>query len=110
MIVGTLIRFVVSALVLLLVSWLLPGITVSGFTGALLAAVVIAVLGYVVEVLLGDKISPQRRGIVGFITSAVVIYLAQFIVPSFLSVNIVGALLAALVIGIIDAFVPTELR
>ncbi|NLJ99745.1 MAG: phage holin family protein [Clostridia bacterium] len=108
--VGTLIRFVVSALVLLLVSWLLPGITVSGFTGALLAAVVIAVLGYVVEVLLGDKISPQRRGIVGFITSAVVIYLAQFIVPSFLSVNIVGALLAALVIGIIDAFVPTELR
>ena len=45
----------------------------SGFTGALLAAVVIAVLGYVVEVLLGDKISPQRRGIVGFITSAVVI-------------------------------------
>lgn len=110
MLVGTLVRFIVSALVLFLVAWLLPGITVNGFTGAILAAVVIAVLGYVIESLLGEKISPQRRGLVGFATSAVVIYLAQFIVPNFLSVNVVGALLAALVIGIIDAVVPTTLR
>jgi len=109
-IVGSLIRFVVSALVLFLVAWLLPGISVTGFTGAILAALVIAVLGYIVEALLGDKISPQRRGLVGFVTSAIVIYLAQFVVPNFLSVNVIGALLAALVIGIIDAFVPTELR
>ncbi|NLO88718.1 MAG: phage holin family protein [Clostridia bacterium] len=110
MIMGSIIRFIVSALVLFLVAWLLPGISVSGFTGAILAALVIAVLGYIVEALLGEKISPQRRGLIGFATSAVVIYLAQFIVPNFLSVNIIGALLAALVIGIIDAFVPTELR
>ncbi len=110
MLIGTIVRFVVSALVLFLVAWLLPGITVNGFTGAILAAVVIAVLGYIIEALLGDRISPQRRGLVGFGTSAVVIYLAQFIVPNFLSVNVVGALLAALVIGIIDAVVPTELR
>ncbi|MFA5536482.1 MAG: phage holin family protein [Bacillota bacterium] len=109
-IVGTIVRFIVSALVLMLVGWLLPGITVNGFTGALLAAVVIAVLGAIAEALMGEKISPQSRGIVGFITAAVVIYLAQFVVPSFLSVNILGALLAALVIGVIDAFVPTELR
>ena len=110
MLIGTIVRFVVSALVLFLVAWLLPGITVNGFTGAILAALVIAVLGYVIESLLGDRISPQRRGLIGFGTSAVVIYLAQFIVPNFLSVNVVGALLAALVIGIIDAVVPTELR
>ncbi|GAW93460.1 phage holin family protein [Calderihabitans maritimus] len=108
--IGMIVRFVVSALVLMLVSWLLPGINVAGFTGALIAAVVIAVLGYIVESILGDKVSPQNRGIVGFITSAVVIYLAKFIVPAYISVNVVGALLAALVIGVIDAFVPTELR
>lgn len=107
---GTVIRFVVSALVLMLVSWLLPGISVAGFTGALIAAVVIAILGYLAESVLGKTISPQSRGIVGFVTAAVVIYLAQFIIPTFLRVNILGALLAALVIGIIDAFVPTELR
>lgn len=77
---------------------------------ALIAAVVIAVLGYVAEALLGERISPQSRGLVGFITAAVVIYLAQFIIPSLLSVSIVGALIAAFIIGLIDAFVPTALR
>lgn len=108
--IGTIVRFIVSALVLLVVSWLLPGIRVAGFTGALLGAIVIAVLGFLAEAVLGKSVSPQARGIVGFITAAVVIYLAQFVIPNYLSVNILGALLSALVIGIIDAFVPTELR
>ncbi|MBE3573198.1 MAG: phage holin family protein [Moorella humiferrea] len=108
--VGTIVRFIVSALVLMLVGFILPGIRVAGFTGALIAAVVIALLGWLAEAVLGKRISPHGRGIVGFIVAAIVIYLAQFIVPAYLSVNIVGALLAALVIGVIDAFVPTELR
>ncbi|MGI5921493.1 MAG: phage holin family protein [Syntrophomonadaceae bacterium] len=108
--IGTIVRFAVSALVLLLVGWLLPGIRVSGFWGALIAALVIALLGWLVELILGDKISPRSRGVVGFITAAVVIYLAQFIVPNYLSVSLLGSLLAAFVIGLVDAFVPTELR
>ncbi|WP_028307617.1 phage holin family protein [Desulfitibacter alkalitolerans] len=108
---GFVIRFIVSALVLMLVSWLLPGIQVAGFIGALVAALVIAGLGYLVENFIGGKkISPQNRGIIGFLTAAVVIYLASFIIPAYLNVTIIGALLAAFVIGIIDAFVPTELR
>ena len=108
--VGTIVRFVVSALVLMLVGYLLPGITVSGFVGALIAALVIAILGYVVELILGNRVSPRSRGIVGFVVAAVVIYVAQYIVPSYLSVSILGSLLAAFVIGLVDAFVPTELR
>lgn len=103
------VRFIVSALVLMLMSFILPGFKVAGFTGALLAAIVIAILGFIIESLFGDQISPQNRGVVGFITAAVVIYLAQFIVPA-MSVTWWGALLASVVIGIIDAFVPTELR
>ncbi|MGS0764993.1 phage holin family protein [Syntrophomonas curvata] len=110
MVLGTIVRFIVSALVLLLIGYLLPGITVSGFVGALIAAVVIAVLGYIVESILGERVSPRSRGIVGFITAAVVIYVAQFIVPSYLSVSLLGSLLAAFVIGLVDAFIPTELR
>ncbi len=108
--IGTIVRFVVSALVLLLVGFLIPGITVAGFWGALIAAVVIAALGWVVEAILGDKVSPRSRGIVGFITAAIVIYAAQFIVPNYLSVSLIGSLLAAFVIGLVDAFIPTELR
>ncbi|MGE5371634.1 MAG: phage holin family protein [Solirubrobacterales bacterium] len=107
---GTVVRFVVSALVLMLVSWLLPGIKISGFTGALIAAIVIAVLGYLIELALGDRISPRSRGIVGFVVAALVIYVAQFIIPAYLSVSLLGSLLAAFVIGLIDAFVPTEIR
>lgn len=107
--IGMIIRFIVSALVLMLVSFIIPGFNVAGFTGALIAAIVIAILGFIVESLLGDKVSPQSRGIVGFITAAAVIYFAQFLVPA-MNVTWWGALLASLVIGIIDAFVPTELR
>lgn len=108
--IGAIVRFVVSAIVLLLVGMLLPGITVNGFVGAIIAAAVIAVLGYLVELILGDKISPRSRGVVGFITAAVIIYLAQFIVPSYLQVSLLGSLLTALVVGIVDAFVPTTIR
>lgn len=103
------VRFIVSALVLMFVGFLIPGFGPITFFNALIAAVVISVLGHVVEALFGKKISPQGRGIVGFLVSAVVIYLSQFIVPS-LNVTIIGALVAAVVIGIVDLFVPTELR
>ncbi|MFA5882056.1 MAG: phage holin family protein [Eubacteriales bacterium] len=108
--IGFIVRFIVSALVLFLVAAVLPGIKVAGFTGALIAAAIIAIIGYIVEKVMGDKISPQNRGLVGFVTAAVVIYLAKFIIPGYLSVSIIGALLAAFVIGIVDAFVPTLIR
>ncbi|HNX28575.1 MAG TPA: phage holin family protein [Syntrophomonadaceae bacterium] len=107
---GMIVRFIVSALVLLVIAYLIPGVSVAGFWGALITAVVIAVLGYIAEAILGDKISPRSRGIVGFITAAIVIYVAQFIIPSYFSVSLIGALIAAFIIGLIDAFVPTELR
>jgi len=110
-VLGMVVRFIVSALVLMFSSFILPGFEIfGGFVNALIAAVVIAVLGFLVESLLGKNISPQSRGFVGFLTAAVVIYAAQFIIPGRMSVTIIGAILAALVIGLIDAFVPTELR
>lgn len=108
--IGFIIRFIISAFVLLVVSWLVPGLSVAGFTGALIAAAVIALLGWVAEKLLGEKATPQARGLTGFLAAAVVIYLAQFIVPGTITVNILGALLASVVIGLVDAVIPTELR
>ncbi len=107
--IGLIVRFIVSAIVLMLVSFLLPGFATLGFGAALAAAIVIAILGFVVESVFGKKISPHNRGLVGFLVSAFVIYLAQFVVPA-MNITVLGAALAALVIGLIDAFVPTELR
>ncbi len=106
---GLIVRFIVSAVVLMLVSFILPGFAQLGFGQALIAALVISLIGFIVESFFGRSISPQNRGLVGFISSAVVIYLAQFIVPGMI-VSITGAILAAIVIGVVDIFVPTELR
>ncbi|MCL6632306.1 MAG: phage holin family protein [Alicyclobacillus herbarius] len=106
---GTIVRFIVSALVLMFVGFLVPGFTVVNFWTALVAAVVIALLGWAVEALFGRRISPYGRGLVGFIVSAVILYLTQLVVPG-MRVTVLGALLASLVIGIIDLFVPTEFR
>lgn len=106
---GAVVRFVVSALVLMAVGFILPGFRMMGFWNALLAAVVIAAVGWVIEATLGKSVSPYSRGIVGFLVSAIVIWTVQFIVPE-MEVTLLGALLAAFVIGIIDMFVPTTVR
>lgn len=106
---GAVVRFIVSALVLMLVGFILPGFKALTFFHALLAAIVIAVLGWVIESLMGKSVSPYGRGVVGFIVSAITIWVAQFVVPG-MAVSVIGALLAAFVIGIIDLFVPTTIR
>lgn len=102
---GHLVRFIVSALVLMFVGFIVPQFSVGGFWSALFLALVIAVAGWIIEGIFGKRISPFGRGIVGFAISVLVIWLAQFIVGN-VSVTIVGAILAALVIGIIDLFIP----
>ncbi|MEF3306176.1 phage holin family protein [Paenibacillus sp. GYB003] len=102
---GHVVRFIVSAIVLMFVGWIVPNFAVGGFWSALFLALVIALLGWIVEGIFGKKVTPFGRGIVGFLASAAVIWLAQFIVGG-VSVTVVGAILAALVIGIIDLFIP----
>ncbi|WP_019912345.1 phage holin family protein [Paenibacillus sp. HW567] len=104
---GHVVRFVVSAIVLLIVGWIVPQFSIGGFWSALILALVIALIGWVVEGIFGKKVTPFGRGIVGFLVSALVIWIAQFIVSG-VSVSILGALLAALVIGIIDLFLPVS--
>jgi putative membrane protein len=104
-IVGVIVRFIISAIVLMIVGWIVPRFTVGGFWSALFLAIAIAVIGWIIEGIFGKNVSPFGRGIVGFLTSAVVIWLAQFIVGG-VHVTLLGAIVAALVIGIIDLFVP----
>lgn len=102
---GHVVRFIVSAIVLMVVGWLVPNFSVGGFWSALFLALVIAVLGWILEGIFGRRVTPFGRGIVGFLSSALVIWLSQFIVGG-VRATIIGAILAALVIGIIDLFIP----
>ncbi|WP_054948881.1 phage holin family protein [Numidum massiliense] len=106
-IVRHIIRFAVAAIVLWIVGFIVPGFQVSGFWSALLAALVIAAIGWGVEAIAGRDISPFGRGVVGFLVSAAVIYVTQFIVGG-VRASVIGALLAALAIGVVDLFIPTK--
>lgn len=70
-----------------------------------MAAVIISAIDYLAEKLMGVDASPFGRGLKGFVISAIIIYLTQFLVPT-MRVSIVGAIIAALVIGVIDAILP----
>jgi putative membrane protein len=107
--IGAIVRFIVAALVLMLLGYVVPGFSHLSFFDALLAAVVISLVGYLVETVFGRRVSPYGRGLVGFLVSAAVIWLTQFVVPT-MHVTVLAALIAAFVIGIVDMFVPTSVR
>jgi len=107
--IKAIIQLIISAIVLMLVGVIVPGFSVAGFWGAIIASIVIIALSYLVTFLFGKDISPYGRGFISFILAAIVLYLSQFFVSS-IEMNFLGALLASLVIGIADAFIPTKLR
>ena len=104
-IMGWIGRLVLTAIILGITSFFTPGFSINGLWSFLLAAIVISVLDYLVESFMGVDASPFGKGLKGFAIAAVIIYVAQFLVPH-MSVSIIGALLAALAIGIIDAVMP----
>ncbi|KAI3349127.1 phage holin family protein [Clostridium botulinum] len=98
-------RLIAVAIILGITSFFTPGFTIKGLWSFLIAAVIITASDYVVEKFMGIDASPIGKGVKGFIIAALIIYLAQFLVPN-MNVSIIGALLAAIVIGILDAILP----
>lgn len=106
--VGFVIRFVVAAIVLWITSYLISGFNIrGGVVSLLIAALVISAADYLVEKLFKIDASPFGNGIKGFLVSAVILYFAQYFVPG-MTVSLIGAIIGALVIGLIDAILPTR--
>lgn len=100
-------RLVIIAVILAIVSFLTPGFSISGLWSYLLAALVISVLDYLVEKFMKVDASPFGKGLKGFLIAALILYVTQFIVPGMM-VSIWGALIGALVIGVLDAIFPSR--
>ena len=103
--IGWLVRLVLFAIVLGVTSFFTPGFSIQGMWSFLLASLIITGVDYLVESFMGVDASPLGKGLKGFVIAAVIIYFTQFFVP-YMSVSIWGALLAAIIIGIIDAIFP----
>lgn len=101
------IRLIVAAVVLGITAFLTPGFSIDGIWALIIGAIVLAILDYLVAKLIGVEASPFGKGIVGFITAAVIIYATQFFVAGF-NVTIWGAIIGALIFGIVDAIIPGQ--
>jgi putative membrane protein len=99
------IRLIVTAIVLAITAFLTPGFSVDGIWALIVASIVITLLDYLIEKITGIDASPFGRGVVGFIVSAAIIYVTQYFVAGF-DVTFWGAIIGALVIGVINAITP----
>ena len=95
-----LINWIISAMVIVVAAYIVPGVHVSGFVTALAVALVLGIVNAVLKpvlVILTLPISILTLGLFTFVLNAVLILLVGWIVPGF----IVDGFFAALVFGIV---------
>lgn len=102
-----LINWLVSSLAILVAAYILPGVRVSSFTSALVAAVVLGVINAFIKpilLLLTLPINILTLGLFTFVINALVIILTANLVPGFKVDGFWWALLFSIVLSLINAF------
>ena len=99
-----LLRWVLFALAVLFIGWLLPGISISGFLAALILVVVIALINALLRPLINFLTLPINfltLGLFGLVINALLFMLAGFLVPGVEIANFWWALLASLILSLL---------
>lgn len=98
-------RLVTAAIVLAITAFFTPGFHISSFWALAAAAVVLTIIDYLIVRFTGLQATPFGKGFVGFILSAVVLYVTQYFVAGY-AVSWMAAIIGALVYGVVDYFLP----
>lgn len=99
-------HWVLTALVLILVAYLLPGITIAGFGTALLATFVLSIVNTLIRPILGFFTFPitiLTLGLFSFVLNAAMFGLAAWLVPGFEVHGFFWALLGSLLLSILTS-------
>lgn len=102
-----LINWILSAVSLLLVAYLIPGFRVSGVGSALIAAAVIGLINATLGLFLKVVTFPLTIltfGIFWFVVNAIVLELASVLVPGFEIYRFSAAFLGAIVLSLLNLF------
>lgn len=100
-------RFVAAAIVLAITAFFTPGFTINNIWSLALAAVVLTIIDYLIVRFTGLHVSPFGKGFVGFVLSAIVLYVTQFFVAGY-AISWIAAIIGALVYGVVDYFIPGD--
>ena len=100
-------RFVTSAVILAITAFFTPGFTINNILALALAAVVLTVIDFLLVKFTGLHASAFRKGFVGFVLAAVVLYATQFFVAGY-SISWIAAMIGALIYGVVDYFIPEQ--
>jgi putative membrane protein len=98
-------HWVISAVALLIVTWVLPGIQVDGFGAALIAALVIGLVSATVGLVLKIILLPfiiLSLGLVYFLINGMMLKLASEFVPGFRVIGCLPAVLGSILLTIVD--------
>lgn len=102
---GIVARFITSAIILAVTAFFTPGFEIASFWTLIVAAIVLTLIDYLVNAMLGSNIGTFGNGIASFIVCAVVLYVTQFFVAGY-SINWISAIVGAIIYGIIASLVP----
>ncbi len=100
-------RLVTAAIVLAITAFFTPGFSISNFWALAAAAIVLTIIDYLIVKFTGLHASAFGKGFVGFVLSAVVLYVTQYFVAGY-TISWMAAIIGALVYGVVDYFLPGE--
>lgn len=100
-------RLVTAAIVLAITAFFTPGFSISNFWALAAAAIVLTIIDYLIVKFTGLHASAFGKGFVGFVLSAVVLYVTQYFVAGY-TISWIAAIIGAIVYGVVDYFLPGE--
>ena len=106
--VGFILKFVLTAVVVYGLSQVLPGVTLSGVGGAAILVVVLGLLNAVVKPILkilGFPITVLTLGLFLLVINVVIVKLADFLMDSFTVTGFINALIFSVALSVVNAVV-----
>ena len=100
-------RLVTAAIVLAITAFFTPGFQINNIWSLAAAAIVLTIIDYLITKFTGLHASSFGKGFVGFVLSAIVLYVTQYFVAGY-TVSWMAAIVGAIVYGVVDYFLPGE--
>lgn len=100
-------RLVTSAIILAITAFFTPGFEISNIWTLIIASAVLTGIDYLIVKFTGLQASPFGKGFVGFVLSAVVLYITQYFVAGY-TISWIAAIIGALIYGVVDYLLPGE--